>query len=141
MINIYILDSANVGKKALTIALRYSAIRRQFGNPGEPEKKILDYSTHQYRLIPLLATAYAMHFASIEVRRIYDELMGRLESMKPDDPDAKEIIDALKETHATSAGLKAFCTWTTLNTIEQSRQACGGHGYSSYNGLVSLMKD
>ena len=51
------------------------------------------------------------------------------------------LLEELKETHATSAGLKAFCTWNTLNIIDQSRQACGGHGYSSYNGLPGLYND
>ena len=51
-------DSGNVAKKALTVAIRYAAIRRQFGSkPTEPETKILDYVIHQYRLMPLLAQA------------------------------------------------------------------------------------
>lgn len=47
----------------------------------------------------------------------------------------------LKETHATSSGLKAFCTWATLEAIDKSRQACGGHGYSSYNGFATMYSD
>ena len=51
-------DSGNISKKALTIAIRYASIRRQFGGSStEPETKILDYSIHQHRLMPLLAQA------------------------------------------------------------------------------------
>ena len=51
-------DSGNISKKALTIAIRYASVRRQFGgNTNEPETKILDYSIHQHRLMPLLAQA------------------------------------------------------------------------------------
>lgn len=53
-----ITDSGNISKKALTIAIRYASIRRQFGGSStEPETKILDYSIHQHRLMPLLAQA------------------------------------------------------------------------------------
>ena len=55
-------DSGNISKKALTIAIRYASIRRQFGgSAGEPETKILDYSIHQHRLMPLLAQAVRTH--------------------------------------------------------------------------------
>jgi acyl-CoA oxidase len=53
-----VVDSGSVARKALTIALRYAAVRRQFGRPGEPETKLIDYVIHQYRLIPLLAQAF-----------------------------------------------------------------------------------
>lgn len=46
-------------------------------------------------------------------------------------PNLEDILDKLKETHATSAGLKAFCTWACLDTIDKCRQTCGGHGYSA----------
>jgi acyl-CoA oxidase len=46
-------------------------------------------------------------------------------------PNIGDVLDKLKETHATSAGLKAFCTWACLDTIDKCRQSCGGHGYSA----------
>ena len=52
-----VVDSGSFAKKALTIAIRYAAIRRQFGKPGAVETKILDYVIHQHRLMPLLAQA------------------------------------------------------------------------------------
>ena len=117
-------------------------IRRQFGGKaGEPETKILDYPIHQYRLMPLLAQAFAMHFTGVEVQTIYEDLMNRIDSLNPGDSNIKEVLSHLKEVHGTSAGLKAFCTWNALNTIDQCRQALGGHGYSAYTGLASLYSD
>ncbi|KND02281.1 acyl-CoA oxidase [Spizellomyces punctatus DAOM BR117] len=137
-----VVDSGAIAKKALTIAIRYAAIRRQFGlKAGEPETKILDYVIHQYRLMPLLAQAFAMHFTGIEVSRMYEELMDSMETLQPGDKELNDVLEKLKEMHGTSAGLKAFSTWSTLNIIDQCRQACGGHGYSAYTGLASLYSD
>ncbi|KAI8819816.1 acyl-CoA dehydrogenase/oxidase C-terminal [Fimicolochytrium jonesii] len=137
-----VIDSSSISKKALTIAIRYAAIRRQFGaKPGQPETKILDYVIHQYRLMPLLSQAFAMHFTAIEVLRMYDELMANMDSLQPGDKNLGDVLEKLKELHGTSAGLKAFSTWSTLNIIDQCRQSCGGHGYSAYTGLASLYSD
>lgn len=135
-------DSGNVAKKALTIAIRYGAVRRQFSSSSSPiETQLLDYTIHQHRLIPLLAQAYAMHFTGMEMTKLYDSLMERLDKFKAGDKNLSSVLDQLKETHATSAGLKAFCTWNCLHTIEQCRQSLGGHGYSSYTGLANMYND
>ncbi|KAJ1978322.1 fatty-acyl coenzyme A oxidase [Dimargaris verticillata] len=136
-----VADSGNMSKKALTIAIRYAAIRRQFASkPDQPETKLLDYPIHQYRLLPLLAQAYAMTFTGNEMLRLYRQLMTQIESTK-EGSDMSKTLEMLKETHATSAGLKAFCTWNCLHTIEQCRQSLGGHGYSGYTGLASMYQD
>src|SRR5207302_9051724 len=44
--------SITAAKKALTITVRHGLRRRQFGPPGEEEVAILDYRTHQRRLMP-----------------------------------------------------------------------------------------
>lgn len=147
-----VADSGNVAKKALTIAIRYGIVRRQFAiqsgkkttadKVGKPtETQLMDYTIHQHRLLPLLAQAYAMHFTSVEMSKLYNLLMEQLNRLKPDDKDATVVLETLKETHATSAGLKAFCTWNCLSTIEACRQSLGGHGYSSYTGLANMYND
>nr|WP_278022000.1 hypothetical protein [Flavobacterium ginsengisoli] len=50
-------------KSGLTIAIRYSDQRRQFGPEGGSEVPILNYRMHQRRLLPPLAKTYAVHFA------------------------------------------------------------------------------
>ena len=47
------VDACKIGT---TIAIRYAAQRPQFG-----DKLIMDYLTHQRRLLPGLASAYALH--------------------------------------------------------------------------------
>lgn len=139
-----IQESADFAKKALTIAIRYAVVRRQFGGGKDgAESKIMDFGTHKMRLLPQLATTIAMHFAAVEVTKIYGKLMEELTMLKSAKPSPKllSLIDQLKETHATSAGLKAFCSWKALDIIEGCRQACGGQGYSSYSGLASLYQD
>lgn len=50
-------------------------------------------------------------------------------------------VSLLPDVHATSAGLKAFTTWAAHYGIDTCRQACGGHGYSSYSRLPRLFAD
>ena len=49
-------------------AIRHAESRRQFGPPGVRTRSwLLDYRTHQRRLLPALAKVYALHFAQEEV--------------------------------------------------------------------------
>lgn len=130
-------DSYHTAKRFLTIALRYAAVRRQFSStPGEPETKILDYTYHQRRLIPRLAYAFAMRAASENLFEFQKMATQKLQDTPADDKESlQSAIEDTKELFAVSAGLKAFSTWGTAEIIDQCRQACGGHGYSGYNGF------
>jgi acyl-CoA oxidase len=44
------------------IAIRYGAQRQQFGPPDAPEIAVLDYPSQQQKLMPMLATCYALNF-------------------------------------------------------------------------------
>lgn len=138
-----VADAANSAKKALTIGVRYAAVRRQFKSSpdAELETQLLDYPIHQRRLMPLLCQSVAFGFTALQMNALFEETSRALESLEPGDPNLNATIELLKETHSTSAGLKAFCTWATLEAIEKTRQACGGHGYSSYVGLAPMEQD
>lgn len=58
---------------AVTIATRYGATRQQFGPPDAPEVAVLDYTSQQKKLMPLLANAYALHFATRFLVKQYAE--------------------------------------------------------------------
>ncbi len=128
-----IKDSANVMKLALTVAVRYGAVRKQ-GNPDKHgvETTLLDYQTHQYKLMPLLACTYAINYTAQFMFKLYKTMEEGLSSGDS---------SALPDVHATSAGLKSFSTWCAHYAIDTCRQSCGGHGYSAYTGLSSLFND
>lgn len=116
--------------KACTIAIRYSAVRHQSEiKAGEQEPQILDFQTQQYKLFPLLATAYAFKFVGSYMRETYLRVNGDI---------SQGNLSELPELHALAAGLKAFTSWTTIAGIEACRMACGGHGYSHCSGLPNI---
>lgn len=82
-----------------------------------------------------------MGFTGMRLTTMYNDMSQALDTMDPSDPNLETVLDKLKETHATSAGLKAFCTWACLDTIEKCRQSCGGHGYSAYSNLPAMYAD
>lgn len=43
--------------------------------------------------------------------------------------------------HASSAGLKALCTFTAAEGLEECRKCCGGHGVLLYSGIAQLTID
>jgi len=119
------LASLAATKSALTIAIRYAETRRQFGPGGEAETTLLDYRTHQRRLLPRLARTYALHFA---LRHLADRYLN-------DPPDDRREIEGL------AAGLKALATWHATDTIQACREACGGQGYLAENRFGALKAD
>ena len=119
-------------KVALAIALRYAEARRQFRAPGaEQEVVLLDYLLHQRRLLPALATTYALHFAQ-------EELVSTLH-----DVQTADVLDdrEQRELETRAAGLKALATWHATRTIQTCREACGGAGYLAENRLPALKAD
>ncbi|KAM3921195.1 peroxisomal acyl-coenzyme A oxidase 1 isoform 2-T2 [Leptodactylus fuscus] len=123
-------DSARSLSRACTIAVRYSAVRHQSEiRPGEPEPQILDFQTQQYKLFPLLATAYAFQFVGSYMSETYHRITGDIQQGN---------LNELPELHALSAGLKAFTTWVASSGIEECRMACGGHGYSRSSGIPDI---
>jgi acyl-CoA oxidase len=128
--------SISATKSALTIAIRHGARRRQFGPPdSEQELPLLDFRVHQRRLLPALATTYALHFAQERVVAELDRIFGTLgEGEEEAERDRREL-----ETRA--AGLKAIATWHATETIQTCREACGGAGYLSENRLGELKAD
>lgn len=121
-------------QRALTIAIRYGCVRRQFHTTDAvTEQKIMDYQSHQYRLFPYLSAAFAMQISASKLNKVHSRALNSQEK--------GQVTSVLPDLHNLSAGLKAYTTWITLAGLESCRQACGGHGYSSYNGLSSQVCD
>jgi acyl-CoA oxidase len=123
--------SGSAAKSALTIAVRYGLRRRQFGPPGEEEVAILDYRTHQRRLMPLLARTYALHFAQQVLTDKFDAIFS---AQQPVDRERREL-------ESFAASMKATASWHATATIQTARECCGGAGYMSVNRLAALKAD
>ncbi|MRX38950.1 acyl-CoA oxidase [Flavobacterium sp. LC2016-23] len=112
-------------KSGLTIAIRYSDQRRQFGPEGGSEVPILNYRMHQRRLLPHLAKTYAVHFA---LQYLTNRFLNRTES-------------EMQEIEALAAGMKSYSTWSTRDILQECREAIGGKGYLSENRIDALKND
>ncbi|XAR70483.1 Acyl-CoA oxidase [Bertholletia excelsa] len=125
-----VADASCALSRAVCIATRYSAVRRQFGSQnGGPETQVIDYKTQQSRLFPLLASAYAFRFVGEWLNGLYTDVMQRLQA---------NDFSTLPEAHACTAGLKSLTTTATADGIEECRKLCGGHGYLCSSGLPEL---
>jgi acyl-CoA oxidase len=116
--------SISAAKSALTIAIRYGTRRRQFAGDDDAETLLLNYPTHQRRLMPRLAGTFAHHFAFEKL--IDDYVSGDIDS---------------RVLEAQAAGLKAYGTWHAIDTIQACREACGGAGYLAENRFGALRAD
>ncbi|WP_107656377.1 acyl-CoA dehydrogenase family protein [Nocardia suismassiliense] len=117
---------------ALSIALRYALKRRQFSDPDSGQETVLlDYRSHQRRLLPLVAKTYALAFAQNDlVRRMH--LVQTGQDLNPSSQRALE---------KRAAGLKVAQTRHATRAIQECREACGGAGYLTENRLVGLKAD
>ncbi|XP_020147436.1 acyl-coenzyme A oxidase 2, peroxisomal [Aegilops tauschii subsp. strangulata] len=122
-------SSVGILKVAVTIAVRYALLRQQFGPPKQPEISVLDYQSHQHKLMPMLASAYALHFA-----RRY--LVDKYSEMKKTNDE-----DISADVHVLSSGLKSYITSYTAKSISICRESCGGHGYAAVNRFGGLRND
>lgn len=114
-----------MAKVGLAITVRYANMRRQFGPAGEQEVSIMDYQTYQRRLLPHLATAYALTFACRDCIKLLEE-------------DSEE---SRRELESLAAGLKVYTSWHTIETLQVCRESCGGQGYLAVNRFGHLKGD
>ncbi|KAF2895682.1 hypothetical protein ILUMI_10462, partial [Ignelater luminosus] len=101
-------ESANNLVSAVTIAVRYAAIRTQFGPSNHQELPIIEYQLHQWRLFPYVSAAVEMSHTETAIDNL------------------REMIS---EIHAIISATKPLITWTCRDAIQECREACGGHGY------------
>jgi acyl-CoA oxidase len=126
------VSSLNFRRLAVIIATRYAFQRKQFGNPKQGgEIPIIDYSIHQVRLMPIIASCYALEFSkrflSKEFVRIYKT--------------GSTSDEELAEVHAMASAMKVITTWDTQQQLQTMRELCGGHGFSAYNRFGELRND
>ncbi|KAK3110529.1 hypothetical protein LTR53_015073 [Teratosphaeriaceae sp. CCFEE 6253] len=150
-----VMQSGGVLARGVTIATRYAAVRRQFQDRDaqaseQGENQVLNYTTVQIRLLPLLATTFALHFTGKAMMGLYaasqkkmaqdvGKVGGPERGAGPEETHSGS--DLLADLHATSCGLKSLASYTAVEGLEVCRRACGGHGYSSFSGIGSWYAD
>ncbi|KAI9354041.1 acyl-CoA dehydrogenase/oxidase C-terminal [Pilaira anomala] len=124
--------------KAVTIATRYCTVRRQFYTPADLtnsnkndrlELQVISYSSVQHRLMPLIATAFALIISGEDMYVKLNQMTSLL---------AENNAKMLPEVHASSCALKTWGTRRSTDGIEESRKSMGGHGYSIFSGISEL---
>lgn len=93
---------------------------------------VLDYPTVQIRILPLLATAFALHYTGLSMRSIYQDTRKDVE---------RGDFRSLAHMHSMSSGLKSLCTMLAADGVETCRRAMGGHGFGGGSGLIQLNND
>ncbi|KAL2640629.1 hypothetical protein GLYMA_06G285400v4 [Glycine max] len=118
------VSAVYISKISLAIAIRYALTRQAFSiTPNGPEVFLLDYPSHQRRLLPLLAKVYAMSFAANELKIMY----------------VNRTPKSNKAIHIVSSAYKATLTWNNMRTLQECREACGGQGVKSENRVGNFM--
>ncbi|XP_038655039.1 acyl-coenzyme A oxidase-like protein isoform X1 [Scyliorhinus canicula] len=125
-----IFQALGAMKLGLTIAIRYSHSRRQFGPKDKEEVKIIEHQTQYLRLMPHLAASLALTFTSRYAGEILDEDMYRGRNLANN-----------RSLQALVAGLKAYSTWENLACLQDCRECTGGMGYMMENRIPGLKCD
>ncbi|GAA4740117.1 acyl-CoA dehydrogenase [Gordonia alkaliphila] len=122
------------GRLALTLAVKYALHRRQFEGPGDGGALLLlDYRTHQRRLLPLVARAYAFALAQNAVTAQLHEV----QSVPADTVDP----DAMRRLESRAAAIKVGHSSLASHAAIEARTACGGAGYMAENRLPLIRDD
>lgn len=117
--------------KAIPVAVRYAAVRKQFGPTEDIELPIIEYQLVQWRLFPYLAAAVCIKIFATWFGKIYgDILVDRILQR-----ESQNMGKLAPEVHALSCSAKPLAGWLSRDGIQECREACGGHGYLQAAGI------
>nr|KAJ0210056.1 hypothetical protein LSAT_V11C400167740 [Lactuca sativa] len=132
----------NATKIGLAITIRYSLTRRAFSiRPNEPEVLLLDYPSHQRRLIPLIAkTSLIGYYLKSNQLKQFMLFLVHSSLFQPD-----IAYEPFRSTNAHDVVVVvvvvATTTTTTTTTIIECREACGGQGINTENHVGHLKSE
>ncbi|XP_067633008.1 acyl-coenzyme A oxidase 1 isoform X2 [Eurosta solidaginis] len=125
-----IRDLSQTLAKASTIAMRYSAVRRQSPiDPNAPEPQIIDHTTQQLKVFPQIAKAIVFKTTGEHIWNMYNNVTGEMEQGN---------MERLPEMHALSCCLKAITSADSAAAVEICRLSCGGHGYMDCSNFPTI---
>ena len=113
--------------RVLQITCRYSILRKQFTDSEGKEIRVFDYQLQRYKIAKHLCRVYAMSLGLYKVMELIRQNELAIE---------KGEFGYFQQIHLLLCQCKAFYTWWDYACVRDSIQACGGHGYSAYSGLV-----
>ncbi|XP_012272767.1 peroxisomal acyl-coenzyme A oxidase 3 isoform X2 [Orussus abietinus] len=134
--NITVISTMNASL-AMIIAIRYCAVRKQFGPSQEEEWSVIEYQAQQWRLFPHLAAVYAMKIFSDNIFKIACNFQVKLLTGENKD----SLVNEGTEIHALSCSTKPLCSWMARDAIQDCREACAGHGYLKVSRLGDIRAD
>lgn len=103
-----------------------------FAPSSTAEWPIMAYKSQHYRLLSLMAQAYALVFSAKECTVTYTAFTTQ---------QALDDLCSLPSVHATIAALKAYSTQVALDGAEEARKCCGGYGFSLLSGFPAIIGD
>ncbi|KAJ8965096.1 hypothetical protein NQ314_004384 [Rhamnusium bicolor] len=123
-------ESSNNLICAVTIAIRYAAIRKQFapngeGNNNNNELPIIEYQLHQWRLFPHMAAAAVLR---VFVNGFTDTYLTVVDKSTTS-TELENLSEMVSEVHVLVSSAKALMTWSCRDATQECREACGGHGF------------
>ncbi|XP_041975186.1 probable peroxisomal acyl-coenzyme A oxidase 1 [Aricia agestis] len=124
---IIVFDTVQMLARVVTVAVRYSAVRRQTTyKTGEPENQILDYHTQRHKLFIAIAATHALRSAVQAAWAYFNTVNVELNEGN---------YKRLPEIHAQACCLKAVATSDATRLITACKLSCGGHGCMLSSGL------
>lgn len=127
-------------QQALTIAIRYSALRKQFGPKDGPEWTVIEYQTQQWRLLPYVAAAYVLKNFYMTLQKdfitFYADIAYGFKLIPPEDQ-----ANLGAEIHALTSCSKPAVSWVARDGIQECRECCGGHGYLKASRIGEMRDD
>nr|XP_023014864.1 peroxisomal acyl-coenzyme A oxidase 3 [Leptinotarsa decemlineata]XP_023014871.1 peroxisomal acyl-coenzyme A oxidase 3 [Leptinotarsa decemlineata] len=123
-------ESSNNLICAVTIAVRYAAVRKQFapngdGNVNTDELPIIEYQLHQWRLFPHMAAAAVLRVFVNEFTETYLSVVEKSATSV----ELEHLSQMVSEIHALVSSAKPLITWSCRDACQECREACGGHGF------------
>jgi alkylation response protein AidB-like acyl-CoA dehydrogenase len=112
------------------IAIRYGTVRQQFGDKKGMENTLMSYPLVHSKLITRISNAL-IHYS------ISDYLDHEWLNVNVFDFTNIQV----KELHALSSFIKAASSWNMKEALLKARELCGGHAFSAYSHLPTLIDD